>query len=148
MSTSAGPELRLTVQDACGNRPLPCRATLRRWVRAALRKRAHVTLRFVGRAEGRRLNRSFRGRDYATNVLTFAYPEHTPLQGDIVLCLPVLQREAAAGGLPFYQHFAHLVVHGTLHMQGHDHENARDARRMENLERRILRSLGYADPYA
>lgn len=148
MSTPRRPDLRLTIQDASGHRPLPCRATLRRWIGAALRRRARVTLRFVGRAEGRRLNRTFRGRDYATNVLTFAYPECSPLQGDIVLCVPVLRKEAAQSGRSLYQHCAHLVVHGTLHMQGHDHEEERAARRMESMETRIMRSLGYADPYA
>lgn len=148
MKTKAPPEFRLTIQDACGHRPLPCRATLRRWIGAALHRRARVTVRFVGRAEGRRLNRGFRGRDYATNVLTFAYPELSPLQGDIVLCVPVLRGEAKAGGLSWYQHCAHLVVHGTLHMQGHDHEEEREARRMEARESRIMLALGYADPYA
>lgn len=148
MSAAGTPDFRLTIQDASGRQALPCRATLRRWVGAALGRQARVTLRFVGRAEGRRLNRAYRGRDYATNVLTFAYPELSPLHGDIVLCLPVLREEAARGGRPLYQHFAHLVVHGTLHMQGHDHEDDREARRMQALERRILRTLGYADPYA
>lgn len=148
MSRRKGASLTLTIQDASGYRPLPCRSTLRRWIGAALSRRAQVTLRFVGRAEGTKLNRDFRGRNYATNVLTFAYPEHSPLQGDIVLCVPVLREEAKRGGLALYQHCAHLVVHGTLHMQGHDHENDREARRMESLESRILQSLGYADPYA
>jgi probable rRNA maturation factor len=140
-------EFRLSIQDAYNAKPLPCRATLRRWVGAALRKRAEVTLRFVGRPEGRNLNHQFRGKDYATNVLTFAYPDHRPLMGDIVLCVPVARKEAAARGISLRQHCAHLVVHGTLHMQGYDHENADDARVMETLETRILRSLGYPDPY-
>lgn len=148
MIAAKSAEFRLTVQDASGGLAVPCRATLRRWVGAALKRKARVTLRFVGRAEGRRLNRDYRGRDYATNVLTFAYPELTPLQGDIVLCVPVLREEAARGGKPLYQHFAHLVVHGTLHMQGHDHENEADAQRMEALERRILRRLGYGTLHA
>jgi probable rRNA maturation factor len=117
-------------------------------MRAALTQPATVTLRFVGRAEGRRLNRAYRNRDYATNVLTFSYPELEPLQADIVLCVPVLREEAAREGLAMYQHCAHLVVHGTLHMQGLDHIEDADARRMEKMESRIMRSLGFADPYA
>ena len=108
---------------------------------------AEVTLRFVAEAEGRRLNREFRGRDYATNVLTFVYAAR-PLAGDVVICAPVVAREARAQARPVDAHYAHLVVHGMLHLQGYDHEREREAVRMEGRERRILASLGFADPYA
>lgn len=139
-------DLRLSIQDA-STHTLPCRGTLRRWVSAALRRSAHVTLRFVDLAEGRRLNKQYRERDYATNVLTFAYPEMNPLQGDIVVCVPVAKREARQQGLSIYQHCAHLIVHGTLHMQGYDHEREADAAKMQRLETRIMKILGYPDPY-
>lgn len=104
-------------------------------------------MRFVGTAEGRRLNRDYRGRDYATNVLTFAYGEHPALAGDIVVCVPVAKREAAQRGITLYRHCAHLIVHGTLHMQGHDHEQDQEAERMEALETRIMKALGYPNPH-
>lgn len=141
-------ELELTVQFAVGSARVPTRARLRRWVRAALERHAAVTLRLVGRVEGRRLNRAFRGKDYATNVLTFAYPDTDPLSGDIVLCAPVIVAEARAQGKTLEAHFAHLVVHGLLHLQGYDHETARQARVMEARETEIVTQLGYPDPYA
>ncbi len=131
--------------------PLPTDRTLRRWVGQALEPRsraepAELTLRFVDAREGRRLNREFRGRDYATNVLTFDY-SRAPLAADIVLCVPVIAREAHQQKKSLRAHLAHLVIHGTLHAQGHDHEHAADARRMETLETALLADLGYADPY-
>ena len=106
-----------------------------------------VTLRLVGRKEGRALNREFRGRDYATNVLAFPYPGVEPRCGDIVLCAPVIAKEAREQRKTLDAHFAHLVVHGMLHLQGHDHDNARAARAMETLEAEIVMKLGYAHPY-
>ena len=144
---SRAPELALTVQYGIRSAQLPPRARLRVWARAALRRSAAVTLRVVGAREARRLNRRFRNRDYATNVLTFAYPDRRPLAGDIAICAPVAAREARASGISRDAHYAHLVIHGMLHLQGFDHENERDARRMERLESRILARLGYADPY-
>ena len=126
---------------------IPTDSLLRRWARAALARPADVTLRLVAEAEGRRLNREFRGKDYATNVLTFVY-ETRPLAGDIVICAPVVAREAREQGKPVAAHWAHLLVHGLLHLQGMDHEHAGDAQRMEGKERRILRALGFGDPYA
>ena len=105
-----------------------------------------VTLRYVAEAEGRRLNREFRGKDYATNVLTFIYSAR-PLEGDIVICAPVVAREAKAQGKALAAHHAHLLVHGLLHLQGMDHERAADAQLMERRERKILASLGFEDPY-
>ncbi len=110
---------------------------------------ARVTLRYVAEAEARRLNRDFRGRDYATNVLTFVYEERgSALAGDIVICAPVVAREARASGRDLEAHHAHLVVHGLLHLQGMDHEREADARRMQARERRILARMGFPDPYA
>ena len=152
------PQLRLSVQEAVGAVDLPVRSTLRRWLLRTLTRDATVTVRFVGAAEGRRLNRTFRDRDYATNVLTFIYEDeardtepsrsHAPLHGDIALCVPVLRREARAARKTLRAHCAHLVVHGALHLQGFDHESAKDAKVMEALETRLLESLGYGDPYA
>ena len=144
---SRAPELALTVQYGIRSAQLPSRARLREWARAALRRNAAVTLRIIGAREARGLNRRFRGRDYATNVLTFAYPEQRPLAGDIAICAPVAAHEARARGISREAHCAHLVIHGMLHLQGFDHENERDARRMERIETRILGQLGFADPY-
>jgi probable rRNA maturation factor len=129
---------------------VPSDARLRAWARAALRGAAQVTLRFVAETEARRLNRQFRGRDYATNVLTFVYGagRSAPLAGDVVICAPVVAREARAQGKAVEAHYAHLVVHGLLHLQGDDHEAQPQAQRMERRERAILRRLGFDDPYA
>ena len=131
------------------------RALLRRWVQAALFAPAQLTLRFVDADEGRMLNRDYRGKDYATNVLTFAYNEgesapadDEPTQADIILCTDVLQREAAEQNKSLEAHAAHLVVHGVLHAQGYDHETDEEAEEMEALETEILASLGFANPYA
>jgi len=126
---------------------LPARSTLVRWIRAAFDREAELTVRFVGAAEGRRLNREFRGKDYATNVLTFDY-QHAPLvRADIVLCVPVVRREAREQRKEFREHLAHLVIHGALHAQGYDHDRATQARAMEAREVRILAGLGIDDPY-
>jgi probable rRNA maturation factor len=126
---------------------LPARSTLLRWIKAALERDAELALRFVGAAEARRLNREFRGRDYATNVLTFGYQRAPVVHADIVLCVPVVRREAREQRKGFRDHLAHLVVHGVLHAQGHDHDRAADARAMEAREVRILARLGIDDPY-
>lgn len=118
-----------------------------RWASAASRGATDVTLRVVGAAEARRLNRKFRGKDKPANVLTFCYGAR-PWRGDIVLCHPVIAREAAAQKKPLDDHYAHLVVHGMLHLRGYDHARLREAARMERLERAILARLGIADPYA
>jgi probable rRNA maturation factor len=144
-------KLELTVQTAVRSPGLPTKAELRRWLAAALQRSAAITVRFVGTAEGRRLNREFRRRDYATNVLSFGYGRpgrDDLLTGDLVLCAPVLRREARAQGKALAAHVAHLTVHGALHLQGHDHQQPRAAARMEAMERKILAGLGYPDPYA
>ena len=121
---------------------------LRRWMRAALTRDAKVTVRFVGTREGLRLNEAYRGKAYATNVLTFVYDGTRPLEGDIVLCAPVVRREAKAGRLDLADHCAHLVVHGMLHLQGFDHDTPPAARAMEARESAILASLSRRDPWA
>ena len=130
------------------------RPKLRRWVQAALLAPAELTIRFVDAEEGRALNRDYRGKDYATNVLTFAYNEgediapDAPTQADIILCTDVLESEAAEQKKTVEQHTAHLIVHGVLHAQGYDHEDDEEATEMEGIETEILAGLGMADPYA
>jgi probable rRNA maturation factor len=142
------PTLSLSVQYASNDADLPGRPQIRRWVRAALLSDATVTVRFVDAIEGRAINAEFRGKDYATNVLTFVYDDEHPRAGDVVLCAPVVRREAAAQGKPLADHHAHLVVHGMLHLQGFDHERRADALVMEARETAILATLGLPDPYA
>jgi len=148
--------LSLTVQYACNDEALPSRPRLRKWVGAALAGDAEtttVTIRLVDAEEGRRLNREFRGRDrqsdkdYATNVLSFPYEPPPTVAGDLVLCVPVVLREASEQSKAVEAHFAHLVVHGMLHLQGYDHHTDADAKLMEAKEREILAGLGIADPY-
>lgn len=153
MAPPAGrlPRLSLAVQYAVKPEHVPGRAEIRRWVRSALRQDAEVTVRIVDEAEGRQLNRDYRGRDYATNVLTFAYDAGlpgVPRCGDVVLCAPVVEREAQAQHKSLAAHYAHLIVHGVLHLQGYDHQSEVEARQMEEQEIQILKKLGYADPYA
>jgi probable rRNA maturation factor len=136
----------MRVQRASRAAHVPSDAVLRRWARAALPTDATVTVRYVAQAEGRRLNREFRGKDYATNVLTFVYGGD-PLEGDIVICAPVVAREAREQGKEVRAHHAHLLVHGLLHLQGHDHEHRPEAENMERRERAVLRRLGFDDPY-
>jgi probable rRNA maturation factor len=141
--------LSLSVQYGLDGDDLPPRSLLRRWAAAALGQDAVVTLRFVDTAEGAALNRKFRRRSGATNVLSFVYDDLPgTLHGDIVLCLPLLRTEAAAQGKPLTAHCAHLVIHGMLHLQGHDHLRAAEATAMEARETAILGALGIADPYA
>lgn len=127
------------------------RPKLRRWVQAALFAPAELTIRFVDAAEGQALNRDYRGKDYPTNVLTFAYTEDADAevtQADIVLCTDVLQREAAEQGKTVAAHTTHLIVHGVLHAQGYDHEIEEEAQEMEAIETDILARLGLLNPYA
>jgi len=130
------------VQYALPRRGVPAPAALARWARAA-RPAGSITLRIVGAGEGRALNRRFRRRDYATNVLSFPHGR----DGDIVLCHPVIAREARHHGKSVRAHYAHLVVHGVLHLRGYEHDDKASARRMEAREIRLLRRLGFADPY-
>lgn len=139
--------LALSVQGAAAFAGLPARSTLRRWILAALERDAQLTLRFVDAREGRRLNRDFRGKDSATNVLTFDYARRPTIEADLVICVPVVRREAQAQRKPLRSHLAHLVIHGTLHAQGFDHLRTADARRMEKREIDLLARLRIPDPY-
>lgn len=142
--------LDLTVQFGSSDArhaDIPPRTHLQSIVRAALVGGGAITLRFVGLEEGQTLNRDYRGKDYATNVLSFPY-EYDPLTvGDLVICTPVVQREAEEQSKNLRDHLTHLLVHGTLHLQGWDHEDDPSAEEMEAQERVILASLGIADPY-
>ena len=120
-----------------------------RWIRHALATDAEITVRIVGAEEGQQLNRNYRKKDYATNVLTFDYTQEPLVTADLVLCAPVVEREAREQNKSLEEHYAHLLVHGTLHAQGWDHEtSAADADEMEDYETAILEELGFADPYA
>ena len=151
------PKLSLSIQNASVADALPTRAQIRQWAEAALQPgiaKAEITFRIVDAEEGLALNRDYRGKDYATNVLTFTFDDEMPaipglpLLGDIVLCAPVVAREAAEQGKRPRDHWAHLPIHGVLHLLGHDHETAAEANRMEALEIRILAPRDISDPYA
>ena len=168
------PKLFLSVQYVSTADNLPSRSQFRRWVKLALLRDVKITLRIADEVEARALNKDFRGKDYATNVLTFVYDDveptpHPPLSGgltgsspdkgrsggvavqplsgDIVICAPVVEREARAQHKDLPAHYAHLAIHAALHLQGYDHENEQDAAVMEALETALLAKLGYADPY-
>ncbi len=142
------PPLSLSLQfaDPRHRDQLP-RHRVARWIRAALEQPAEIAVRFVDEDEGRQLNRDFRGKDYATNVLTFDYSREPVVSADLVLCAPVVAAEARELNLPLQAHYAHLLVHGTLHAQGYDHEIEAQAEAMEARETEIVTSLGFADPY-
>jgi probable rRNA maturation factor len=140
--------LALSVHGRDAFAGLPARRTLRRWVQLALERDAEVALRFVGAREGQRLNRVFRGRDYATNVLTFDYAQRPRVVADIAICVPVVRREAREQGKTFRAHLAHLVIHGTLHAQGYDHRRPKQAQAMEAREVELLARLRIPSPYA
>jgi len=139
--------LSLQFADGAHRSQLP-RHRVARWLRAALRWPAQITVRIVGAAEGLALNRDYRGQRHATNVLTFDYARTPVVVADLVLCAPVVAREAAAQRIALSAHYAHLLVHGALHAQGHDHLDDDQALAMEALESRVLLDLGFDDPYA
>ena len=141
------PQVKLSVQIASELANLPTKAQFKKWAKAALRVDTEVTIRIVDEAEGRALNSTYRGKDYATNVLTFPLTETPHLMGDIIICAPVVVAEAAAQKKSIEAHFAHLTVHGVLHLHGYDHEIEAQAELMESLEITILQKLGYANPY-
>lgn len=140
-------KLSLAVQYASASAGLPSAAQFRKWAKSALRVDSEIALRIVDEDEGRSLNRDYRGRDYATNVLTFVLAQEPVLMGDIVLCAPVVAEEAAHQQKTLLAHYAHLTVHGVLHLHGYDHETEAQAELMEGLETEIVTKLGYADPY-
>ena len=144
----ARPELSLSLQfaDARHRAVLP-RHKVARWIRAALDAPAEITVRLVDAEEGRAHNRDFRQKDYATNVLTFDYTREPVVVADLILCAPVVEAEAASEGVTLEAHYAHLLVHGTLHAQGHEHEEDDEAEAMEARETEVLATLGFADPY-
>jgi probable rRNA maturation factor len=143
---AAALSLSLQFADPTHRAQLP-RHRVARWLRAALQAPAQITVRVVGEAEGRALNRQFRGQDHATNVLTFDYQRQPTVLADLVLCAPVVQREALAAGKSLQAHYAHLLVHGALHAQGFDHQRDDEAEAMESRERELLAGLGFDDPY-
>ena len=139
--------MSLQFADATDRALLP-RHHIARWIRAALDAPGEITVRIVGADEARALNRDYRAKDYATNVLTFDYAREPVVSADLVLCAPVLQRESHELGIPLVAHYAHMLVHGTLHAQGLDHEVEAEARAMEARETALMRALGFGDPYA
>jgi probable rRNA maturation factor len=140
--------LRLSLQFADRrHRDLLPRHRVLRWVRAALQGPAEITVRIVGAEEAQALNRDYRQKDYATNVLTFDYEQEPVVLADLVLCADVVAREAAEQQIDLAAHYAHLLVHGTLHAQGYDHEDEADAALMEARESELLLKLGFEDPY-
>jgi len=142
------PMLTLSLQFAdASHRTLLPRHRVARWVRAALEHPGEITVRIVGAEEGRSLNRDYRQKDYATNVLTFDYAHEPVVQADLILCAPVVEQEAREQGIDLVAHYAHLLVHGTLHAQGHDHEDDGEAALMEAEETAVLTGLGFPDPY-
>lgn len=146
-SAVAQPQLALSVQYAIKDDDLPTRPQVRKWVKAALERDAEITVRFVDTEEGQALNHDYRRKNYATNVLSFVYAD-APVTGDLVICAPVVMREANEQKKTPQAHYAHLVIHGVLHLQGYDHEKARDAKVMEARETELITRLGYTDPYA
>ena len=141
------PRLSLSVQYASSARNMPTRQQFRRWVKAALQHDVQITLRIVDENEARYLNKSFRGKDYATNVLTFVYDNELPIYGDLIICAPIAVKEARGQHKNLTEYYAHLTVHAVLHLQGYEHDDDGEAVAMEAQETAIMLKLGYADPY-
>lgn len=141
------PELKFFLQIASTYTQIPAKAHFKKWAKTALRVDTEATIRIVDEDEGRALNLAYRGKDYATNVLTFPLSETPHLIGDIVICAPIVAKEAAEQHKSIEAHFAHLTVHGVLHLHGYDHEDAHQAELMESIEIQTLAKLGYANPY-
>ena len=148
MNPTPSKRLNLSVQYVCNKAGLPLRAEFVRWARAALVGGGEIAIRLVDTDEGLTLNKAYRDKDYATNVLSFPYDTEPVVTGDLVICPGVVADEAREQNKPLEAHYAHLVVHGMLHLQGWDHDDDNDAEAMENKEREILAVLGYSDPYA
>ncbi|MCF8185468.1 MAG: rRNA maturation RNase YbeY [Sulfuritalea sp.] len=139
--------LKLAVQYVSSDSNLPKLSEFRQWAKATINVDTEVTIRLVDEEEGRHLNKTYRGKDYATNVLTFPLTEAPHLIGDIVICASVVKSEAVGQNKPLEAHYAHLTVHGLLHLQGYDHEIEAQAELMESIETAIITKLGYANPY-
>lgn len=144
---SEQPKISLSVQYASKAKKVPTRQQFRRWMKCALEQDVQMALRIVDELEGRALNLSFRNKDYATNVLTFVYNDIAPLYGDVVICAPVVEREAKEQGKDLFAHYAHLAIHAVLHLQGYDHENKQEALKMEARETALMLKLRYPAPY-
>jgi probable rRNA maturation factor len=140
-------KLSLSVQYASNAKEMPTRQQFRRWVKVALEQDVQIALRIVDAIEGRALNLSYRNKDYATNVLTFVYDDTAPLYADVVICAPVVEREAKEQGKDLLAHYAHLTIHAALHLQGYDHEKKREAEKMEARETALMLKLRYPAPY-
>ncbi|WP_302310498.1 rRNA maturation RNase YbeY [Parasutterella excrementihominis] len=139
--------LSLSVQNLAHFPQLPSRSKIQRWISRALENDAQITVRFVEEEEGRELNKTYRGKDYATNVLTFDYQVEPVVEADLVICVPVLEKESKDQNKTLEEHMAHLLVHGTLHAQGYDHMNDEEAEVMEQRENDVLVDLGFDVPY-
>ena len=139
--------LKLAVQYVSSDSNLPKLSEFRQWAKVTINVDTEVTIRLVDEEEGRHLNKTYRGKDYATNVLTFPLTEAPHLIGDIVICTSVVKSEAVGQNKPLEAHYAHLTVHGLLHLQGYDHEIEAQAELMESIETAIITKLGYANPY-
>jgi probable rRNA maturation factor len=151
----ANPELSLSVQFASAADGLPSRPQVRRWVAAALEHPAQITVRIVDAEEAQALNHDYRNKDYVPNVLSFEYGEighdgsgRSVLGGDVVICAPVVEREAREQGKPLRDHYAHMTIHGVLHLQGYDHIDPHEAVIMESREAAILERFRIRNPYA
>lgn len=142
------PQLWMDIQNVSSLAGIPSDTLFKKWARKALRVNAEITLRIVDEAEGRALNKEYRGKDYATNVLTFPLLEEPFIMADILICAPVVAKEAKEQGKTLEAHFAHLMVHSVLHAHGYDHEVPAQAELMESIEIQTLTNLGYANPYA
>lgn len=147
--------VRVVIQNASSAVALPATRGLRTWARSAAEAgdpAAELTLRIVDEAESRALNNRYRGKDRATNVLSFPFEDppgvSTSVLGDVVICAPLVEREARASGRPAQAHWAHIVIHGVLHLRGYDHERDEDAVRMQAMESELLSACGFSDPYA
>lgn len=141
------PELKLSFQNASEAANIPARKQFARWSKAALRVDTEATIRIVDIEEARYLNHTYRGKDYPTNVLTFPMTEEPHLMGDIIICAAVVEKEAKEQNKPLIAHYAHLTVHGTLHLHGYDHITEKQAHLMELIEVTTLQKLGYPNPY-
>lgn len=141
------PKIHLTLQNASSLAELPTKKQFIKWAKTALRVDTQVTIRIVDKDEGRALNLAYRGKDYATNILTFTLTEVPHLMGDIIICAPVVIEEVQAQQKPIEAHFAHLTVHGILHLHGYDHETEKQAELMESIEIETLKKLGFPNPY-